>query len=64
MSQTLWAIKEKLEDYALARLRLIHAEDEGISGEITEEEFYSVRDAEHTQWQSLVSAIDDALQAD
>ena len=64
MSQTLWAIKEKLEEYALARLRMIHAEDEGIAGEITEEEFYSVRDAEVTQWRSLVSAIDDALQAD
>lgn len=62
MSQALWAIKAKLEDYALARLRLIHAEDEGIQGEITEDEFYSVRDAEHEQWKSLVSAIDAALQ--
>jgi hypothetical protein len=62
MSQALWAVKEKLEDYALARLRLIKAEDDGINGEITEDEFYSIRDAEHAQWQSLVSAIDGVLQ--
>ena len=64
MSQALWMVKERLEEYAVARLRLIHAEDEGIAGEITEEEFYSARDAEHAQWRSLVSAIDDALQDD
>jgi hypothetical protein len=62
MSNTLWTVKDKLQEYAVARLRLIKAEDDGIQGEIGEDEFYAVRDAEHDCWRELVAAIDQALQ--
>jgi hypothetical protein len=61
MSRTVWAIRRVLEEYAVARLRLLKTEEDGIRGECPEDDFYAARRSEDERWRALVEAVNGAL---
>jgi hypothetical protein len=61
MPRALLAIREKLEQYALARFQLLKAQDDGINGEVGEDDFFAARRSEDERWRALVDAIDGAI---